>query len=787
MNALDKKMWRDLWHLRGQLTAIMLVIACGVATFVMFLTTLDSLTLSRTAFYQEYRFADVFVYMKRAPEVVRQRIEDIPGVAVVNTRVSAPTTVDIQGFSEPITGSIISVSDTGKPELNDIYLRSGRHILPGRQDEVIVGEAFASAHKLKPGDRLSVIIRGARKELRVVGTGVTPEFLTQTRPGSAFPDHKRHAYLWMARSPLGHAYDMHQAFNNAVLRLEATANVQDVITRIDLLLKPYGGRGAIVREDQPSYSFLNQEFKQLNNLSNIFPVMFLAVAAFLLNVVITRLVGTQREQIAALKAFGYSNRYVAMHYLKMTTIIVLIGIVVGIGVGVWLGNYLSQIYATNFNLPFLLFVIQPSVIIYVILVSLIAGMAGTLLAVRSAAVLQPAEAMRPEVPEVYRQTLLERIGLQKWFSPATRMILRHIERQPVKSGLSILGISMACVILMSSRFSEDTIGFMMDVLYKFSQRQDLSVSFVEPSTRSALFELLRIPGVHHGEVARTVSAQFIFEHRSYRTSITGISADSNMVQVLNRELMPMLLPPDGILLGDYFSTKLGIKIGDWITVEVLDGKRPVRQVQVVGLVNQYLGIAGYMNIDALNRLLEEGQVINGALLSVDERKLTDIFKKLKNMPQVGAAVVRQNEIGSFHKLLDESMVFYTSIATVFASIIAVGIIYNSAIIILTERSRELASLRVLGFNQAEIAYILLGELGVLTLLAIPLGFFFGYGMCKHIASMMGTDLYRIPLVLEPDVYAFAALVVLIAAGLSSLLVRRRLDHLDLITALKTKE
>lgn len=789
MHAISRKLWRDLWHLRGQALAIALVIASGVATYVMFITTLDSLHQTREIFYRDYRFADVFINLKRAPESVRHRISEIPGVAEVDTRVLAPVKVDLPDFPEPVTGLITSVPDHGKPPLNDIYLRAGRALSGDRSDEVIISEAFAEAHKLQPGDSIKVIINGIRKELRIVGTGVTAEYISQVRPGSAFPDHKRHAYMWMARTPLGHAYDMHRAFNSAVLRLDIQSDVkvEETLTNLNNLLERYGGFDSVSRKNQPSHFFLTQEFKTLETLSGVFPVMFLAVAAYLLNVVVSRLIGTQREQIAVLKAFGYRNIDIALHYIEMVMIIVIVGTAVGIITGVWLGGYLAEIYIANFRLPYLEFVLQSSVLLKASLVSVVAVLLGTLFAVWKAVRLRPAEAMRPEAPAIYQQTLVERIGLKRWISPPSRMILRHLSRQPIKSTLSVIGIAMACAILMAGRFSEDTMSFMMDVIYKFSQRQDLGVAFVEPTSRRALYDLLHLPGVRSGEVIRRVPARFSFEHRSFRASISGLEQDSQIVQVLDIDLKPRQIPPEGILIGDYFRTKLGVKPGDWITVEVLEGKRPIRQMKVVGLVSEYLGLVGYMDLRALNRLLGEGETINIAALSVDKREMHNIFKQIKQMPKIAGAVVREHEINSFHKTMDRTMLFYTSVATIFAGIIAIGVVYNSARIILTERGRELASLRVLGFSRGEISYILLGELGILVLLAIPIGLVFGYALCDYIVAAMETDLYRIPLVVETDTYAFAALIVLIATIVSALIVRRRLDRLDLITVLKTKE
>lgn len=787
MKAIDKKLWRDLWQLRAQALAITLVLACGVATYVMFLSTLDSLNLTRSTFYRDYRFADVFASLVRAPESLRERIAAISGVADVVTLVRGGVTVDLPDFPEPVTGMIVSVPDHGEIPLNNLYLRDGRNIVSGRNDEIVVSEDFAKAHGLHPGDRINVIIKGIRKELRIVGTGMSPEYLSFVRPGSAFPDPKRQIVIWMARNPLGHAYDMHGAFNSVVLRLDVTAKEQNVITHLDDLLKPYGGIGAIARKDQGSYKYLSHEIEQFENLSDIFPAIFLAVAAFLLNVVITRLVATQREQIAVLKAFGYKNFDVTLHYIQMVIVIVTFGAGLGILIGLWLGNMLAEIYVAYFRLPYLHFVLQPAVIIKAVIVSFAAAIAGTMFAVRRAAMLRPAEAMRPETVVAYRQSVLEYTWLKSWFSAPTRMILRHIERHLVKSVLSIVGIALGCGVLMSGRFSEDSMIYMMDVQYRFSQRQDLALHFIDPTEYRSLYDLLNLPGVEHGEVVRNVPVKLHHGHLNFRTYIMGLEPGGEIVQLQDAELKPFQLPASGIVLADYFARLLDVKPGDRIIIEILDGRGTRREVQVAAFARQYLGVAGYMNIQALNRLLPEAHAINGALLSVDESELPDLLNRLKTIPRIAASIVRQQEIANYRKMMDQTILFYTAIATIFAVVIAVGIVYNSARIMLLERGRELASLRILGMKRSEISYILLGELAILTLLAIPLGLVFGYGICWHIASNLQTEMYRVPLVLEPDTYAFAALVVLSAAAVSAFMVRRKLDELDLIAVLKTRE
>ena len=512
------------------------------------------------------------------------------------------------------------------------------------------------------------------------------------------------------------------------------------------------------------------------------------MAAFLLNVVVTRLVGTQREQVAALKAFGYSNFTIALHYLQMIMLIVLAGIAVGVPAGTYLGHMLSEIYVRYFRLPFLDFHLEPLRVMQVSFITLLAGLAGTLAAVRSSVRLKPAEAMRPETPAVYRTSLIEKIGLQRWLSAPTRMILRNLGHKPVKSLLSILGIAFAIGILMTGQFQQDSTYYMMYVRYDLSQRDDLTVVFNEPKSHRALSELVSLPGVESGEPFRMVPVRLRFEHRYYRTMIWAMEPESTIRRLVDNDLRIVQPPQQGIILNEYLANNiLKVKAGDYITVETLEGRMRKASLPVVGLIQQDFGVTAYMSLGALNRLMQEGELISGASLYIDDYYANEIYQQIKDRPAIAGSLIRKQEIRNFHRTMDQTMLFWTSVATVFAVIIAVGVVYNSARIILTERSRELASLRVLGYTRGEISYILLGELAVITLVAIPVGLAFGRGLCGYIAWAINNDMYRVPLIVEPSTYAFAALCILLAAAASGLLVRRRLDKLDLIEVLKTKE
>jgi len=787
VKAIDRKLVRDLLRMKGQVLAIALIIVSGVATYVMFLSTMDSLELTRDSFYREYGFADAFVSLKRAPESMKKRIGEVPGVEAVETRVVSEVKLKVRDFGEPVTGRLVSLPEHGQPHINRLYLRKGRLPDPSRDFEAVISEAFAEAHGLGPGDEAGAVINGRWRQLRIVGVALSPEFVMQIRPGALSPDYKRYAIVWMGRKAVETAYGMDGAFNDAVMKISHGVDERELLVRLDNLLARYGGLGAYLREDQLSHRFLNEEFKQLDRSATIFPSIFIGVAAFLLNVVITRIVSTQRDQLAALKAFGYSNAAVGAHYVKMVMAIVAAGVLGGVVLGWWFAGKLAGIYMVFYRFPYLKMTLEAWVVVSVALIAGLSALAGAIFAVRRAALLAPAEALRPEPPARYSRSLVERLPLGSSLSQPTRMIIRGLERRPLKSLLTVTGISLSCAILVSGMFSGDSIDYLIDVQFKRSQKEDMSVAFIEPSSWKAVYELEGMEGVSNAEPLRFVPVRLVNENRSYRTTLQGIEPSNTLQKLLDSSLEPFDIPPRGIVLTDYLGEMLGVRPGDMLTVEVLEGARPVVQVPVAGFVKQYIGISGYMEIESLNRLAGEGRAVTGALLSIDRASLGGIYAKMIEMPMVAGTAVRADEIQNFYDTQAEVLLFFTFIASVLASTIAFGVIYNSARISLSERSRELASLRVLGYTKAEISYIFLGELAVLTLASLPMGFLLGHGISAYIASALSSDLYRIPLVIKTDTYAFAAAVVLASAVASGLIVRYRLGRLDLVEALKARE
>lgn len=787
MTPLARIMLRELWHLRGQVLAAALVVACGIAAFVAMRGTWHSLVVAQQDYYASYRFADVFAGLKRAPLEVAQRIRAIPGVATVDTRVVADVTLDVPGLDEPATGRLVSIPERREPMLNDLALSEGRYVEPGRDDEAIASRTFAEANGLRVGDSIGAVLNGRWTKLTIVGLALSPEYIYEVGTGVVFPDNRHFGVLWIGRPALAAAFRMDGAFNDVALTLAGGATQQDVIDRLDRLLEPYGGLSAYPRRDQVSHRILADEFGEIGITSTWIPALFLGVAAFLLYTVLSRLVSTQRAQIGLLKAFGYSDRKVGLLYLSFALATVAIGAGAGIALGVYLGGLTIDLYADYFHFPRLAFEVPPSLLLEAVLIALAAASVGALAAVRRAAALPPAEAMRPEPPASFRAGTIERSGAARLLPPSLRMIVRNLARRPWRAALSALGVALAIGMMVVGHFGIDASGHLMHVQLDVVKRDDVTVTLREPREAAAREELARLPGVLRAEGFRTVPVWLRNGHRSKKVALTGVDADATLHRLVDRRLRRVGLPPDGVVLGRKLAEILGLAVGDTVVVEVLEGARPTRQVPVAAVVDEYLGLGAWMDRSALARLLREDRLVTGAWLRIDPAHAGQLYARLKQIPAVAGAEVKATVRKVVQDSLDRAFEMFSRVIVGFAAVIVAGTIYNSARIALAERGNELASLRVLGFRQREVVAILLGEQALLVAAAIPLGLAIGYGLAAALVPVFDREMFRLPLVITKLTYAWATLAAIVAALLSGAIVARRIRRLDLIAVLETRE
>jgi putative ABC transport system permease protein len=789
IGPLHRKLLRDLRDLRGPIATIAVVVACGVSAFVSLVGTHRALVEARARYYGAQRMGDVFASAERVPESVTSRVAALPGVSRVQTRIHMGLRVPMPSLESPADGVAVSIPREGEARLGAIRMVSGRRPQPGHDDEVVLLEAFANAHAITPGQPLRVVIEGQERTLRVVGLATSPEWVFAVQAGSFAPDDARFAVVWIPRATLAALAGLEGAFNELVLELQAHASTPDVIDALDRLLEPYGATGAYGLERQPSHYYLSQELQQLEGMANFAPFLFLAVAAFLLNVVLARIVALQRGVVATLKAIGYPDRTIALHYLELVLVIVGLGAALGLVLGRVLGNALTTLYLGFYHLPHLAFRVPPdtAAAAAAILTALAAGVLGGLGAVRSILRLTPAEAMRPPTPPAYRGVRKMPDWLRVFVSPSLRMVTRELMRQPIRTAFSVLGISLSVGLLVLGASITDSMTVLMDQLLPSVQREDLTVTLRTPVPRAALGTFRAIDGVQRAEGLRMLPVRFEAGTRARTAAITAYPEEHTLRPLRHLSGHEQPIPARGVILTDILAQRLGVAPGERVRVVTLEGDRRVLEIPVAGLVSEPMGMAGHMSLRELHRLLAEPETINMVLLAVDPRAEQAVQQRVDALPMVASAGNVKRLLQKFAEQSGKSMDVFALVIALFAGAITIGVVYNNARITLNTRQRDLASMRILGYTQSEIGAVLQGELTVQVALALPLGLWLGRKMLDGMMSDVDPEAFRMPAVINSASYATAAVVTVLASAVAGYAVRRRLASLDLIATLKTMD
>lgn len=696
MRVLDIKLFRDLKRLWAQALAITLVVAGGAAALVAVVGTIRSLEETRDVYYERYQFADVFAQVKRAPKKLIDQIAEIPGVAAVDTRIVRFVLLDIPGSREPVTGQFISLPDNSEQHLNRIYMRSGRTPEPGRAEEVVVYEAFAEAHKMQLGSRFAAILNGRKRELVVVGTALSPEFIYTIAPGETITDNRRFGIVWMSEKALASAYNLDGAFSSVTLRLLRSASEDEVIKRLDALLDPYGGQAAYGRKDLPSHAWGEHGLDMLRNMSRTMPTIFLLVAAFLINQWLSRMVTLEREQIGLLKALGYRNVTIAAHYFKFVVALVAVGTVVGGIAGTWLGAFLTRMYGSLIHFPFLVYIKNADVYVFGGLLSLVAGIAGAARALRAVAVLPPAVAMQPPAPPRFRHVLPAGLALNKRISQPTMIMLRNLSHHPLRAIFTTLGLALATAIIIVSLFLRDTTEDLINITYFIANRQDATVSFIERRPQNVVEQIAHLPGVLAVEPYREVPVRIRNGSIERRIIISGRPRGGDLRRIIDVNLRYVALPENGLAVSAWLARILGVRVGELVEVDLLEGQRRTVSLPVSALVEDFFGIQGMMELEGLNRLMREGPTVSSVSFTVDANQADLLYDAVKSIPAVSGMGIQQFSLANYRTVLAPLTKNMAMIYTGFAVIIAFGMVYSSARISLSERARELASLRVLG-------------------------------------------------------------------------------------------
>ncbi len=701
--TLHRKLGRDLLRLRGQVLTIALVIAGGISCFVAMRGNYATLQRAQDLFYARRRLADVFVQLEQAPLALRADLELLPGVSRVDVRVSEPAIVPLPQAPEPIRARVLSLPADTPSALNQLELREGRRPEPDHADEAVLLDSFARAQRIGVGDRVPVILNARRRELLVVGLAMSPEFVIAMPPGGMTPDADRFAVIWMNPQALQTAFRLEGAFNDASFALQAGSSAAALVAEVDRALERYGGLGAYPRRRQASYQMVSQELGQLRSMSVILPIFFLGVAILLVNVVLSRLVLLQQSEIATMKAVGYSDLQVGWHFLELVLAIGLIGAALGVGVGAWLGAAMTQLYERYFKFPDLRFHLSVLDALTAVAVTLLFSAAGAFSAVRRVVRLPPAEAMRPPAPARYRRSLLDRLGLGRALGPSAQMVIRELERRPLRALFSVIAIALATGLTVIGGWYYDGVEALMQTQFHDVMREDLQVSLLHPRPLRATRELAQLPGVLGAEGLRVVPVRFRAGHRERDGVIWGYSDAAEMRRLREVHGHEVELPPDGIVLTDALARVLGVNIGERVAIDVKEGDRRRGAARVSGLVNEAFGLQGHMRADVLARLLGEEPRVNLIVLRTDPGLEPTLNERLKLLPGIAEATYRRGVLQRFRAQSGDMILVTALILSLFAATITIGVVYNNARVALSMRGRDLASLRVLGLTRAEVS------------------------------------------------------------------------------------
>ena len=786
MKALDRKMLRDLRRIWAQTLAIALVLGCGIMVLVGAQATQRTLELTKAAYYERHRFADVFAGVTRAPVAVTDAAAQIDGVAQAEGRIGFNAVLDIDGMAEPATAQVLSLPPGGAT-LNVPVLRAGRLPQPDRPHEVAINEPFGESHGLVPGSRFRGVFNGQLRELEVTGWVLSPEFIYTMAPGAIMPDDRRFGLIWMNEAAAASAMDMAGAVNQISLRLTRDADERAVIAALDALLDAYGGSGAYGRDRQPSHGFLDGELQQLAVMAAFMPPIFLIVAAFLVNMVLGRLIALERTQIGLMKAVGYGRGQIAGHYLKLALLIGVIGIAAGWAFGWWMADALIGIYGDFFRFPFIIRDFGGGALVISGVLGLATVGLGGLRAVWSSLKLPPAEAMQPPAPPSFGRGGIDRLLTGIRLRQTTMMIFRSIIRWPARAAITLFGVSASVAVLVMSYFMFDSIDMLVDSVFQQANRQQMTITLASAQNEGAVRDAYALPGVRMAEGAYAMPVRLSNGHRERLSALQGHYEGAQLARLVDDEGRVVALPADGVVLPDMLARALDIGAGDRLRIEMLAPPREVLELPVAAVIQQGMGQEVHIAAPALFAAMRTAPQVNMIHLMVEADRIDDLNAAIKETPAVASLADWADVRRQFDATLSETLLTAVAIYTLVGVLIAIGVVYNAARIQLSERSYELASLRVLGFSRGEVSFVLVGEMMLLTLLAIPFGWVAGYWLAVGLAGAMSTDLIQIPFHITRRTFALAALAVFVAALGSVLLVRRRLDRVDLAMALKARE
>jgi len=792
VTVLNRKLGRELQDAWLRLLAIMGIIAVGVACFVTLGSSYRNLTEAKQRYYRQCRMADFWIDLKKAPLAELDAVGQLPGMAAMRPRIQFYATVDLKDVVRPLNGMVLSLPDRREPVINDIVLRRGSYFTDRRENEVILNDAFARQHGLEPGMWIRLVLNNRRQELFVVGTAISSEFVYLVAPGSIVPDPEHYGIFYLKNSYAEDVFDFDGAANQVVGRF-APGSVQpprEVLRRAEQVLAPYGVFTTTLLENQGSNKYLTQEIQGLGSFGVVLPIIFLAVAALVLNVLLSRLAEQERTVVGTLKALGYSDRQLFLHFLKFGLTVGLLGGLVGCGLGYLLAGLMTMAYRWFFEFPELHNRFHLSLHAIGLGISLACAVVGSLRGTRAVLRLEPAQAMRPKPPKQGGAVWLERLPwLWQRLTTGWRIVLRDVVRNRVRTAAGVFAAMMGAGVMVCGFMLSEATFYLVDFQFKWLLKSDIDLAFKDEKNEDALLEAARLPGVDRAEPTLHVGCDFYNGAHTHKGGVIGLAPDARLTVPRDRQARPVRVPSAGLAMTRTLADMLHVQRGDWITIQPIKGLRRRLDVQVVEIADSYLGTTVYADIRWLSRLIGEELALTGVQLAVDKdpRHLDALYRELKQLPALEAVNSRADMIQSLEETIIQNMWVSIGMFILFAGVVFFGSILNASLVSLAERQREVATLRVLGYGPWMIGSLLLRESMIVTLLGTALGMPFGYLLSVLIAYTYESEMFRFPVVSSPGTWFWTLVLAVVYSLAAHGFVQRAVHRMDWLEALKAKE
>lgn len=807
--VLFRKTMRDLLSNKGQTIALVAIVTLGILCFIALIGAFNNLGSSYQKMYDKTNFADVTFEVESAPESAIDEVLKVKGVDKVTGRLQLDTGYLLPS-DEPIRARLIGLPDDKRPDVNDIWIEDGHYFKAGDKDVAIVDSHFADVYDLEVGDDVTPIIQGEKTPLEIIAIATSPEYIIVT-PGDAqslASTAESFAVLFVPLPYLQDAYNLENTVNNLAVLIDETkpkestsfdnteeadeGKTDPIIDDIEEVLEPYQLKSTTLQEDQASNEALQLDLDSYEALAKTVPIIMLLIAAISIFMTLGRTVTAQQPQVGLMKAIGYTNGAIFLHYLLVALFVGLIGALLGVILGLAFAGFITSFYARELGLPTISVSFYPEMVVFGVLLSLFSTLLGGVFPARSATKRLPAEAMKYDPAAVTiagHKSIFERIFKTGIWGSLT---IRNVFRVPRRTISNVLGIIFAFVLVLMSWSWVDSLENMLDKGFNQVAQWDDQVTFNTAQDETTIAEIDSWDDVIDTEPVivapaevKAVEPDSDAEEDEIDITLTVFNPKQKMVNLdlikTKKANMKVedALAKDKLILTPIAAEKLSLSVGDQVIVSTYLGEL---SLELTAIADQLNDGQGYIGTETLADTQYAG-LFNMLYLTTDPDQADQIKQDLYKLPNA-ASVQSLQEARETYDLLLALFYAFVGVMLVFSLAMAFALLYNGITITITERQREFSTMRSIGTSEGRIGSQLIIENVIIWLIAIVPGWLLGWWLSVEIGNTLSTEWFNFRVTIDPLTFVFASILILAVMVLAGIPAFKRLRKVDLATGTK---